>query len=545
VDAVLIEIPDDSTADRHRLIVRNSDSETRELVLDLQTDQRRFCFQMDTLQAGRLYMARLLFLQEDDWPPLTSYWVFKGGDDIRYVSSDQAAANLLAVLADRDTPTPPDDILRFTVSFDSDPAHLRYLTRFVLRGWDRLCRDPRQVNAVALRTLARRSTSAKNVSLHVRTALDYLSLWTEVSHYFRQAQLNAVSYNKIFSNDEHITAIGAIVEHGSAELGTEYGVLMFRAMLASVRDRTTAAKAFQDARAENPEFAADQYLDYFASTYFTSTMIRANAGQIDERRAAVMNGFERYSDPENRDSSDTVLLFSCDPSFFAIYFPYWASIAEYLRHASAQMHFVLVGEDEKTTAAIEHGVTLSAAVSRLRGVDQAMRSSGISFSKVKVPDFVKDSTTFYACARYLVAQKLAKSVDSRVLILDIDMVLRADASAFFRDLADRSHELLPVVEGGGMPSLIPARRYMAGTFPLPESELGAQVMQHVERYVLAGLSCPTSWTLDQNALAYAMENVIEAHGPDILLNINSLKRPFVQVSVNQFYEVHHRRQENR
>lgn len=413
---------------------------------------------------------------------------------------------------------------------------VREMTRLVYVVWRRWARQGSAINREALKGLVRTSGSLPEGSKHLCCALDYLLLWGEAIEYSRANDLKG-RYHEIFSHTDHVAAIRERLDAVGGELSTEYGPLMFSAMLASTSDRTAAAELFRAANVASPEFSRAALLDQFASTYFSSAELRAKAEEAEERRRSLLEGFQVLGEPEWDGDDGILLLFSCDPIFFAIYLPYWVSLSQYLLELDIYLHFVLVCDGQDADEILDKGQRVIESTARLRGCDPGLLSVHLSFSRVQVPSYVKDRTTFYACARYLVAGTIAGRFGGCVLVLDIDMTLRSDPEVFFQNLKRLPQPRLPIVIAGGMESLIPTRRYMAGTFPVPDGELGEWVMQSLEAYLYAGLSSAVSGTLDQNALAYVAEEMISRYGPDALVAIGSLGQPFVQLApVKQMQE---------
>jgi hypothetical protein len=205
------------------------------------------------------------------------------------------------------------------------------------------------------------------------------------------------------------------------------------------------------------------------------------------------------------------------------------SVALHLCDHDIELHFVLVGDSAGVAELIERSADVARSVSRLRGGEAALAVDRMSFSRVAVPDHVRMPQTFHACSRYLLAGELRQRTDRSIVILDIDMMLRADPAPFLRGLRELAgSRLSTTMGGGGLASLIPARRHLAGTFPVPEGEMGEMVMQDLEDYIHLGLSSPISWTLDQNAIAYAVERAVSRHGPDIALSTHEIGVPFAQ-----------------
>ncbi len=439
----------------------------------------------------------------------------------------------------------PDDLLTFARRDGSATDQLGDVSHFFYQVWDLMHRAPGSVNATTLRAVAQRSASIEEVSHHVRTALDYLLLWAEVDRYFAEHQLRSANYSEVRASHEHIRAVHTILKSCNSGLSTRYGSVMLEAMLTSMVDRNSAAGLFSAAREENPQFASAQLLDEFTATYFSAEEVAANARQIAARRAEFMEHFVLLEEPLLGDKASTVLLFSCDPVFFAAFFPYWASTAEYLRTQDISLHFTLVGDYSETVTSVEHGLAVATAVSRLRGFDPAALSDALSFSTVEVPEWVGNPTTVYACARYLLARELAGHVGSRVFVLDIDMVMRDDPAESLRRLGEIPDGHLPVVMTKGLAMLVPARRHLAGRVFLPNGEMGDRSLQHVEDYIYAGLSRSASWTLDQNALTYASEQIVATNGPESITDIAHHIRSFAQDPVRQLYREGQRRQKQR
>lgn len=444
--------------------------------------------------------------------------------------AERAVAELLDALEVGSGAQLPDGILKLTTDEDVLPAHTQQMGWFVYSAWKQLARrfKGRQVRGGALVRLALQGATREGVSVHVRTALDYLALWAEAGRYFTASGLAPFSFHEVFSGEDHVSGLREQVGACGSALGTRYGALMLEGMLAGIRDRRRGEDVLRAARAENPEFADTSFLDQFASTYFSRESIEGSAELIERRRTALTRDLEFLSEPGWGRRESTLLLFSCDPTYFAAHLPYWASAVQYLRTHNLGLHFMLVGGRERVAEVVGKGVEVTHSISRLRGGDPSLALERMSFSRVAVPDYVSDPMTFFACARYLLARELGQRFDGRVMILDVDMMARADPAPFLRHLHDLSGMRLPLAIGGGLASLIPARRYLAGTFPLPCGELGERVMRDLEDYVYLGLSKSISWTLDQNAITYAVEQTVARYGPGVPMAIGELEQPFVQ-----------------
>jgi hypothetical protein len=367
----------------------------------------------------------------------------------------------------------------------------------------------------------------------LRAAIDYLRLWTVASDYFQRHQLHRATALDIHGHADHARELTQLHDECAAGIATRYGPLIHEAMIRSIIDREAASRLARAALEEEPLLGQASRLDQWANTYFAGVDLVRSYDTINARRALLMDGFTLTTDAVAPSDTKTTLLFSCDPIFFAAFYPYWASTAEYLRSANMALHFVLVGTDARSLeGAIEQGVALSRATSRLRGTAGA--ASNVTFSTLWVPDYVESQRTLYACARYLVARRVSALASTRVLVLDIDTIMVDDAAAIplhcWEDYAVCAS--MPM----GLRVLIPTRRYLAGMFPVPTGALGEEAMQAVEDYIYLGLSQPNSWTLDQNALTYAAERITDRHGRQHIHDgRRELARTFRQVPARALY----------
>lgn len=539
--AVAIDVPGHFSASQFRLVIQ--DAESHETVFDQHHDDDRFLVRKGLLKTGRRYRVRLFGRQSAEWCPISD-WELRGGSSIGQPSAEQVVTKLFSELqaTNGSRSQGVDGLLPYlSVRLEDDPDQCHQLGYFVFRAWKRLTGgSPGGLDGELLIELARRSSEIDGVSRHMRTALDYLLLWEEARRCFKAEGLDGVRYHDLVRDVPQVENIRHHIIDRMSTLTTDYGALMFKGMLASIRNRPEAASLFAAALHREPDFATAQPLDLFTSMYFTSDDLRGRAVEIQARRRAFEDSAELPEAIGDSSSDATMLLFSCDPVFFAIYFPYWLTAAQYLAHNGIYLHFILVGERSATAAACDSGHELVDAAGRLRGLS-ANGQSAVSFSTVSLPAYVGDRKTAFAAARYLLAQKVAHRFPGRVLLLDIDMTMRDGPTRFVRQLHELPDGKMPVVASGGVSSLVPSRRFMAGTFLIPTGEFGNQIMSHIEDYTYAGLSSPRSWTLDQNALTYAAERICDEHGADALLDIGRLRRPFVQEPVNMLYEDAHRR----
>lgn len=215
------------------------------------------------------------------------------------------------------------------------------------------------------------------------------------------------------------------------------------------------------------------------------------------------------------------LVFSMDAGFCSAYLPLVVHYARNLPEYNC--HLVFAGDDCGLKACEEMLWLLVDAQEKCAG----RRMENISYSTMKVPDLVRDKATFYACARYLAALDLI-GFFSGIYIMDVDVQFTKAPAKFFSELMGRP---LCLPETRSLAQIIPWRRYMAGNVFVSNSSEGREFIGVVCNYISAGLVCDNSWTLDQNALCYALERTKINH-----FDLNNLDRPGVQQRINKLFE---------
>lgn len=391
-----------------------------------------------------------------------------------------------------------------------------------------------------LRAATHLAAEVSNAPYDLRTALDYLFLWTEVGQYLREHKLEPLRYVDLLANDHHVSALEERLATCRPELSTDYGYFMLQGLLCSISNREDAAHAFRQARSDNPEFAEKQLLDVFLGTYLSDSLVVAKASKISARRSELQSGFEFLVGQLPTDDESTVLLFSCDPAYFGLFFQYWASASVFLREQGIHMHFVLVGNHSDVSTSLRHGLELVTSIARLRGLTSRALLGGLSFSALAVPADVGELRTLYACARFLVARDLLDKTPAQMLVVDIDTEVHSDPRVELQELAKIASTQVPLVAQRGLLTLIPAYRFPAYRIVLPLRSIAADALVDVENYIYAALSRSPSWLLDQSALDYAVGRLASRHGVSLLAEVNHHLAPFQQRPIGRMFKDMHR-----
>ncbi|MBV9861260.1 MAG: hypothetical protein JO267_03840, partial [Alphaproteobacteria bacterium] len=272
------------------------------------------------------------------------------------------------------------------------------------------------------------------------------------------------------------------------------------------------------------------------ATYFAKAALAAAAPRLAARRDQVLGSWRRLSplpEPGQRRPDELAFLYSCDANFFRIYFPYWLSVAEYLKPSGFHFHFLLNGQETEILELLSDAEALRQRLGRFRDCDPDIYADNISYSFAPLPEFCAKPVTYFACARYLFARTVSQAFGGRLIIQDIDLVFRDNPRSYFETFAQ---DKFAIWCSAGLYGLDPWRRFIAITFPVPCSEQAHECLADLEDYILAGLEKAGSWYLDQNALLYFFERMVARGRADMMENLARRPRPTFQERINSIFE---------
>jgi hypothetical protein len=282
-----------------------------------------------------------------------------------------------------------------------------------------------------------------------------------------------------------------------------------RGHVASLFDRGLAQKYYSAAFGQS-HIVKRFYIDQGINTYFASLESQPRLAEDPQHKISHICSSAKLS-----------LVFSMDAGFCSAYLPL---MLHYARHMSdINYHFVFVGSEKEISACREMLDVLVAAQEKCGG----MKMVNYSYSTMSIPATVKEKVTFYACARYFAASELLEHFEG-VYVMDVDIQFTENPAIYFSSMW--KHDVcLP--KGLNLGQLMPWRRFMAGNVFVRNTTVGRAFLNMVVDYMRAGLVCPDSWTLDQNALCYAMEVMnMEVY------DLNSRGKPTSQPRINKLFE---------
>lgn len=147
--------------------------------------------------------------------------------------------------------------------------------------------------------------------------------------------------------------------------------------------------------------------------------------------------------------------------------------------------------------------------------------------------YVKQLTTYYACSRFIHADYFMETFNKNILVFDADYSINDSFQKMFKQI-----EKLDV----GMSirntraCMSPWTRFMGGSVFFKNNDNAKRYIKHLREYILKGLSIENSWILDQNALAYASEKMLEERNDFNIENIPYDLKPFKQTGIRYYIE---------
>lgn len=306
--------------------------------------------------------------------------------------------------------------------------------------------------------------------------------------------------------------------YGSGSL-EELLMLVMMGQAESMWSRDAAGETFEKVRRhERHEMIANSGWDRGALSYF-------NERQVE---SANRDGGSSISPIPALAGSDQAIVIAMDPNFFRIYGPMVLMNAQQVR----EIDFVLLlcASPEESEEVTEDALVFLEGLSRL---NRQPGPGHIHLHDTPVPDWVVDRTTFYACARFLALPQLLSQYRS-VYAIDADLLMRNDPAPFMKSISGLP---MSAPRNLGSISVAPWRRYMAGNFVASSALSESPALTDLLAYISAGLGQKQAWTLDQNALSFA----IERSGSGVFSPLDDFARPTMVSNFFRRWENNYRR----
>lgn len=282
-------------------------------------------------------------------------------------------------------------------------------------------------------------------------------------------------------------------------------------ILSVLDDRAAALREFRTALSTGSELTRSLYLDMGAFTYgFPQPSL--------ERRQVPISWYGG----DASQGTNVTILYSANVEFLRRYF------ARIVFYASAepklQLHFHLVASEPEALDFIQEANELTRTIHGFS--HRSSKPPALSWSSSPLPAGVGNPITYYACARYLVAQQVMDKFETDVWIQDVDLYPTSPISDSYRALTEFD---VVLAASTGINMLAPWRRYIANSVFIARSSAARHFAASAVDYIWAFLDRTDSWMLDQNALDWA----VEAAQPGIAIgNMRALDIRLTQSAMN-------------
>lgn len=351
--------------------------------------------------------------------------------------------------------------------------------------------------------------------------LFYLEKYIKLKELFIEHSLTSLNFHKNFPmeiNDSLRKALDDIVTDCVSQSDLQAADIIRGKILSFLGNREEAATIFSKAF----KYESNHIVDFLRFDEGANTFVVQLNEEIGTKKRTI-RFLTEYDHPD-----DTVILISVDVNFLRYYG------AQLLFYISAlkkyHFHFHVIGDP------FEVGSTISETHDLMDKINKYRNSRKVNlptFSTEEVPEYVKESKTYFACSRYLHAREIMNRFDKHVLIIDADMFIESDLKGYLDNLK-KTDITLPFASG--IVTLCPWRRILAGNVFLGNNENSRKFLEHVEKYIYHNLDKTFNWMLDQNALSYAYEKIYSFESNILIGNCNMFKRPMLQKPIGRLVE---------
>lgn len=341
--------------------------------------------------------------------------------------------------------------------------------------------------------------------------LFYLKIYLELKNDFLEDRIINIPFNDLFENNRFNKIVEEkinVCEKYQDELQTAN--ILIGKLYSLLGNRQHAADYFERAIAFSPNFI--EQLDFDQGVYTYSRY--ADKSYDFSNKINVVDIISS--------NNDIVILISLDTNFMRYYGPQLLYYINVLK--KYQFHLHVIGAENEAKEIIDKAKDL---FNMIRGFRGSTNLKDPVFSWENVPKGVADAKTFFATSRYINAEYFMDLYDSDILIMDADMFAQADPEEFIKSL--KSFDVA-VPFARSTPVICPWRRILAGTVYIKNNKNGRHFIRLVRDYILQHIVKEKAWTLDQNALFYAYESIIQDNLDIKIGRCNDYDRPFVQVA---------------
>ena len=445
----------------------------------------------------------------DDWVDVSNFFFLEKGRNIATFFVDQST--LSAIEIDRMIKVFNDDIKNhnYSLALTSFKKAINYIA---VTSSEKIV-NIRNYLKIAHENYQDMTQLWKNITV-------YLTFSLKRKEYFEYHNLTRISYenlHKIFvDSPEHQNFIKNEIDNlNNYEIETAH--ILKGLYYSFMKDRKEAAREFKSAINGDIKLIKDMGIGEGIFSY--------------EDEVAIKSEYENevIDLTTNENTSEFTILMSLDPNFLRKYGPqlFYSIISLKKYH----FHFHLVGNKSDILKVFSESVNLFDTMKEY--IKPSKNVIHPSFSYEECPVYVKDPVTLYACARFLNAPRIMEKFNSKILVIDADYYINNDFEKYFNSLSDFD---ISMAVSWGIKSMRPWGRYMAGSVYINNNEIGKAFLKELNSYINDKLRSEHTWTLDQNALTFAMERIRQTFPRMRFENGYKLPRPLVQPSIRRYIE---------
>ena len=321
----------------------------------------------------------------------------------------------------------------------------------------------------------------------------------------------------IFNNPDVMQFIkNDIKELEATEL--QFAYLLAAHYYSLLNERENAVKCFGKVKSFNNNLEIEFGIGQGSSTY----------NLLTENSQKHENNVTFYSQQLNIESNYTILV-SVDSKYLKRY----ATIIFFSIVALQKYHFHIhvVGDDKETIKTIEDAQALYNHIKNFTGKTSDIITP--TFSYEELPEYAVSIKSFSATARFINASYFMETFNSNLLILDADMFLTDDLTNYLNGIKKYD---ITIAFSQSVTATLPWRRVMAGNIYLTNNEKARRFIDITSDYIVDNLKETQSWTLDQNALSYAYENIFDYYPEISFGNVYKFNRPFAHPQIRTYIE---------
>lgn len=350
----------------------------------------------------------------------------------------------------------------------------------------------------------------------------YLRFSYRLKKNYRKLGINRNFYNEIkpmFTKDNQLTRFIKSEINILKREDLQLNKILIGQYYSLLGNRELAVEFFNKAVEYNNNLEKDFNVGQGASTF---NLLSNVSGTFENE----INFSQEYT-PDDRKS----LLFSVDSRYLRLYGP--SIFLNIMALQNYHFHFHVVGyEIDELIDVIQESEVLFKDL--IKYSKKNSNTKGPTFSYEIIPERIESYKTYSACARFINASYFMEYFDSDLLILDADMFLTDTLVSFFKQVEKAD---VAIAFSRGTTPVVPWRRVMAGNIYLKNNNKAKQFIDLAKEYILENLHHKNSWTLDQNALSFAYDKVMESDTSTSFINMYNIKRPMSHPAIRKYIEL--------